>query len=106
MIKQKCFVFGFVILLAISLFLIGCTTTPKSTQTTTTSTTVSSATEGKSLLETRCTVCHDTARIKAVRKTKDNWGLTVDTMIRRGAKLNTEERQKVIDYLAETQKGI
>ena len=34
MIKQKCFVFGLAILLAISLFLMGCTTIPKSTQTT------------------------------------------------------------------------
>ena len=34
MIKQKCFVFGLAILLAVSLFLMGCTTIPKSTQTT------------------------------------------------------------------------
>jgi hypothetical protein len=33
-IKQKCFVFGLAILLAVSLFLMGCTTIPKSTQTT------------------------------------------------------------------------
>jgi hypothetical protein len=104
-IKQKCFIFGFAILLMVSLFLMGCT---KSTETikTTTTTTVSSNTEGQNLLETRCTVCHDTKRIKSERKTKDNWGVTVDSMIKRGAKLNTEERQKVIDYLVETQKGI
>ena len=100
MIKQKCFVFGFAILLAISLFLMGCTTTPKSTQTTTTSTTVSSSTEGKNLVETKCTVCHNTQRIYSLKINAAEWGTIVDKMIAKGAVMSNANRIKIIEYLA------
>ena len=142
MIKQKCFVFGFAILLVVSLFLMGCTTTPK-TETTTTSTTVSSVTpkstkttettttsttassvtpkstkttettaitttsttvssvsEGKSLLEKKCTVCHNTERIYLKKRDAAEWGTIVDKMIGKGAVVSDADRTKIIEYLA------
>ena len=103
--KRVWFIFGFAFLLTISLFLIGCAVPgSEKTQVVSTSTTVSS--EGQQLVEQRCIVCHDLTRVKTIRKTKDNWQITVDRMVGKGAKLNSEERTKVIDYLAETQKGI
>jgi beta-lactamase regulating signal transducer with metallopeptidase domain len=105
MSKRVWLIFGFAFLLAISLFLIGCAASKSgNTQAVSTSPTVSS--EGQQLLEQRCTVCHDLTRVKGTRKTKDNWQITVDRMVGKGARLNAEERTKVIDYLTETQKGI
>ena len=100
MIKQKCFVFVFTILLAVSLFLMGCTTTSKSTQTATTSTTVSSATEGKNLVEKKCTVCHNTQRIYSQKINAAEWGTVVDKMIAKGAVMSNANRTKIIEYLA------
>jgi cytochrome c5 len=129
-IKQKRFVFGFAILLAVSLFLIGCTTpkteitttsttvssfTPKSTkttETTTTSTTVSSSTtassstevssvsEGKNLVEKKCTVCHNTQRIYLKKRDAAEWETIVDKMIGKGAVVSNADRTKIIEYLA------
>jgi cytochrome c5 len=99
-IKQKCFVFGFAILLAASLFLIGCTTHTSKTVTTIASTKAPSATEGKNLVETKCTVCHNTKRIYLEKANADKWGKIVDEMITKGAVVNIEERTKIIGYLA------
>lgn len=99
MIKQKCFVFGFAILLVVSLFLMGCAAKPK-TETTTTSTTVTSVSEGKSLVEKKCTVCHNTERIYLKKRDAAEWGSIVDKMIGKGAVVNNADRTKIIEYLA------
>jgi cytochrome c5 len=112
-IKQKRFVFGFAILLAVSLFLIGCTTpkteitttsttvssfTPKST-TASSSTEVSSVSEGKNLVEKKCTVCHNTQRIYLKKRDAAEWETIVDKMIGKGAVVSNADRTKIIEYL-------
>ena len=74
-----------------------------------TSGTVSTATQNnstisdsQSLLEERCTVCHSTRRITSSHFDTAQWTTVVDTMINKGAQLNTQERQTLIDYLAQT----
>jgi len=58
----------------------------------------SPAMQGKMLLEQRCTVCHSLDRVNAMNTDQAGWDKIIDRMIQKGAKLNAEERQKVIDY--------
>ena len=60
------------------------------------------AADGASLVESRCTVCHNLDRIKSAKKTKDQWTATVANMVSKGAKLTAAEQTIVIDYLTKT----
>ena len=64
--------------------------------------TAAPAVDGASLVESRCTVCHNLDRVKAAKKTKDQWTATVAKMISNGAKLTPAEQTIVIDYLTKT----
>lgn len=58
--------------------------------------------DGRSLLEERCTRCHDLGRVERARKTEEEWKATVDRMMGKGAQLGQAEQTLVIQYLAET----
>jgi len=58
--------------------------------------------DGKSLLEERCTRCHDLGRVERAKKTEEEWKATVDRMVGKGAQLDQAEQTLVIRYLAET----
>ena len=60
------------------------------------------ALDGQSLVEERCTRCHDLARVTNVQKTDEEWQATVERMVSKGADLNPAEQEAVIQYLAET----
>ena len=67
--------------------------------------TVSSAAEsldGKSLMQERCSSCHTTGRITSKSDSLEGWTTTVDRMIGKGAQLETEEREILIQYLVQT----
>ena len=55
---------------------------------------------GLTLLDTRCSICHSSDRIKQVKKTREEWEETVNRMIGKGAKLTNDERDGLLDYLA------
>lgn len=55
---------------------------------------------GLDLINERCGFCHTTAQTLDVRKTPDNWAITVQSMIDRGADLTPEEADAMVDYLA------
>ena len=55
--------------------------------------------DGKRLVQERCTVCHGMFRVKVGKILPVPAHTVVDVMIRKGAQLNPEERQVVIDYL-------
>jgi coenzyme F420-reducing hydrogenase gamma subunit len=57
---------------------------------------------GDALLESRCSECHDLDRVTNASKSRDEWEVTVDRMITRGAVLDDAERETLIKYLAET----
>jgi cytochrome c5 len=61
-----------------------------------------SALDGKSLVEERCTQCHDLGRVEQAKKTAEEWKATVERMVGKGAQLNQAEQEVVIQYLAET----
>jgi cytochrome c5 len=58
--------------------------------------------DGKSLLEERCTKCHDLGRVERAKKTEEEWKATVERMVGKGAQLNEAEQELVIKYLTET----
>lgn len=56
---------------------------------------------GNTLLEARCTVCHDLERVHKKKDDAEGWGKTVDRMREKGAKLDDAERAAVVSYLAQ-----
>ena len=58
------------------------------------------STDGLSLMQSRCSVCHSTDRITSAHKIAADWKITVDRMISHGAQLNATEEQTLINYLA------
>ena len=58
--------------------------------------------EGLALLEERCTDCHGLDRVTRAQKTAEEWAQTVDRMIDKGAQLDADERDVLIDYLTQT----
>ncbi len=62
----------------------------------------SSRPEGETLLQRQCTRRHEESKIVAVGRTRDEWPQKVDQMIAFGAELAEDERETLLDYLAET----
>ena len=58
--------------------------------------------DGKSLLEERCTRCHNLGQVERAKKTEEEWKATVERMVGKGAMLSQAEQELVIQYLAET----
>jgi cytochrome c5 len=59
------------------------------------------ALDGKALLQERCTRCHGLDRVeKHARVDREHWANIVREMMRKGAKLNDDERNALLDYLA------
>jgi len=58
--------------------------------------------DGAALVEERCTGCHTLDRVAAEDGDAAKWEGIVDQMIARGAQLDEQEKQAVVDYLAET----
>jgi cytochrome c5 len=58
--------------------------------------------DGQTLLQERCTVCHSLDRVTSAHKTADQWTTTVERMVGKGAQLDAQEKQTLIDYLAQT----
>jgi cytochrome c5 len=59
------------------------------------------AIDGQTLLEERCTQCHDLERTTQQQKDRAGWTATVERMINQGAQLDEEEKAILIDYLVE-----
>ncbi|MBM3146749.1 MAG: hypothetical protein FJ000_02515 [Actinobacteria bacterium] len=68
---------------------------------TTPAATATGALDGAALVQDRCTQCHDLARVEGKSESPEEWTSIVDSMIARGAQLDDQERQAVIDYLSE-----
>ena len=59
---------------------------------------------GPSLLESRCAVCHPSSKVKVLKRSPGQWDAIVAGMVKRGAKLSGEEKKTLVDYLAKTYK--
>lgn len=58
--------------------------------------------DGKALVQERCAKCHSLARIEKAKKSADEWKVTVERMVSKGAELSADELAAVVDYLAKT----
>ncbi len=58
--------------------------------------------DGQSLVQERCTKCHDLGRIRRAKKMDEEWKATVERMVGKGANLSLAEQGAVIRYLADT----
>jgi mono/diheme cytochrome c family protein len=56
--------------------------------------------DGQTLMQQRCSLCHSLDRVTAAHKTVDQWTVSVNRMVARGAPLNTLEQQTLIAYMA------
>lgn len=61
------------------------------------------AQDGKALLESHCTKCHDLTSTLRQRNTRERWTKIVEDMIGRGAEGTDEEFDKITDYLVKHQ---
>lgn len=73
-------------LLAIAIVAAGCTSSPASG-------------DGKSLVERKCTRCHDTERIMAKKGDRAAWEATVARMQTKGLPLTDAEKTAILDYV-------
>jgi len=55
---------------------------------------------GKEVILNTCTQCHDLFRIKANRRSPEEWEETLISMLNEGAMLNDEEFARVHQYLS------
>jgi hypothetical protein len=52
----------------------------------------------KALVDDACSKCHNTKRIYSANKNLAQWEITLDRMIKKGAKIKPEERDPVLKY--------
>jgi hypothetical protein len=62
---------------------------------------ISEPLDGEALTEAQCIQCHDLTRVEQAQKTAEEWKVTVDRMVDKGAQLNAEEQAAVIEYLSD-----
>jgi len=98
--KRSALILSILLVLILSTFLLtACGTSGTTTSAPATNTSSSS---GQALLQSRCTECHSTRRITTSHFSADEWTQVVNNMINKGAKLNSDEKQTLIEYLAQT----
>lgn len=85
-------------LLALLIMLIFATACASGTPTTSPASTT--ALDGATLVQERCSVCHPLSRVEGTKHTAADWKLIVGMMVSRGAQLTPDEETVVINYLA------
>jgi cytochrome c5 len=55
--------------------------------------------EGKTLVDVKCSVCHDVERVGRVYRNASGWAALIDNMVSRGAVLTPDEARKIRAYL-------
>lgn len=56
--------------------------------------------KGRAIVQRRCSHCHALKVVTSKRATKDQWSALIDQMVSRGADLDDDEIDVVVDYLA------
>jgi cytochrome c-type biogenesis protein CcmH/NrfF len=87
-----------VILVALLVFILFASACSSGTSNTTPAST--SALDGATLVQERCSVCHPLGRVESASHTAAEWKTIVNTMISRGAQLTAQEETAVINYLS------
>ena len=100
--RYAAFTIIFLLLAAVSLLLAACGSAK--TPATSAGPVSASVSQGQTLMQDRCTVCHSMNRITSAHKTAGQWKATVEQMIGKGAQLSSSEEQTLIGYLAQNYK--
>jgi cytochrome c5 len=58
--------------------------------------------DGRTIVETKCTQCHDLTRVQTAKKDRSGWEDTVARMESNGLQVTPEEKSAAIDYLTAT----
>lgn len=58
------------------------------------------APDGKAIVDVACARCHGIKKVESAKKDLAAWEVTLDRMIKKGAKVKPEEREAVLKYLA------
>jgi cytochrome c-type biogenesis protein CcmH/NrfF len=95
--RSKIILITMVLLVILGMVLAACGSKAKTTAAPSTG-----GSDGASLLQDRCTKCHNLDRVTSAHQTADQWNQTVSRMIQNGAKLTSAEQQVLVDYLAKT----
>ena len=54
---------------------------------------------GKTIVDNACSTCHGIKKVTDAKKNAAEWEITLDRMIKKGAKVKPEERAAVLQYL-------
>ncbi len=55
---------------------------------------------GKAIADKACSACHGIKKVESAKKSAAEWEVTLERMIKKGAKVKPEEREAVLKYLA------
>lgn len=58
--------------------------------------------KAKSIIESRCSTCHGLAQVQAAKYDQAGWDAVVTRMVGSGAQITPEQKQLVVQYLAQT----
>jgi hypothetical protein len=97
--KPQVFILIFLLTLLLSLTVLTACTMNTAPATATPTVTVSGI-DAQALLSQQCSRCHPLSRVTTKSKSAQQWKITVDRMIKHGAKLTASEEQALVDYLA------
>ncbi|MHC1740512.1 MAG: hypothetical protein AB9897_05315 [Anaerolineaceae bacterium] len=97
---RKIAIITFVLLICLTI-IAGCASTQSTTTPAASSGSSSTVSDGKTLMNDRCTACHTLAQVVNSSGTTDQWQRVVDQMIQRGAILSPEEETVLVKYLAD-----
>ncbi len=53
----------------------------------------------KALVEAQCSKCHGIKKVTTASKTPAEWSVTLDRMIKKGAKIEAADKDAVLQYL-------
>lgn len=54
---------------------------------------------GKAIVDNACSKCHGIKKVESATKNAAEWEVTLDRMIKKGAKVKPEEKDAVLKYL-------
>ena len=56
--------------------------------------------DGEGLVAERCSVCHSAEKVYAAEHSPEEWAAVVDRMVAKGARLDADERGRLVAYLS------
>lgn len=68
---------------------------------TTTTKAASVLANGETILQGKCTICHDLEKVQNSRKSESEWSATIDRMVSKGTQVSAEEKEVLVKFLTQ-----